>query len=109
MFIRIITVPVKKMTFENLDQIKSDIEESVFPALKQQEGWIRTVIISNKATSQFKIITYWSSKEQASAYEEEKPKLPIMSYIQIGKFAEYFENENLTIEYFDHLVTIEDT
>lgn len=50
MFIRIIIVPVREKKFDNLELVKSDIEESVFPALKQQEGWIKTVIINNKPT-----------------------------------------------------------
>ncbi len=107
MFIRIITVPARETAFENLKSIRKSIVEDTYPALKKQEGWKKTVVMYSEETKQFKIITYWSSKEQAGVLDERDPELSSSAYIQLGKYAEYFKNENLAVEHFDHLETIE--
>ena len=107
MFIQIITLTSKTRAFDELDLIRKNIIESVFPVLNSQDGWKKTDVIYNKETRQVKIISFWSSKRQAAAFDEEEPKLSSLGYMQVGKFAEYFENENLIVENFDHLETIE--
>ncbi len=107
MFIQIITLTSKTRAFDELDLIRKNIIESVFPVLNSQDGWKKTDVIYNKETRQFKVISFWSSKRQAAAFDEEEPKLSSLGYMQVGKFAEYFENENLIVENFDHLETIE--
>ena len=107
MFIRIITVPARETAFENLESIRKTIVEENYPALMKQEGWKKTVVMYNEEKMQFKIITYWSSKEQAGVLDERDPELSSAAYMQVGKHAEYFKNENLTVEYYDHLETIE--
>ncbi len=105
MFIQIITLRAQLNAFDELDLIRKDINESVLPALNNQEEWIKTEVMYSKETRQFKII-HWSSQKQP-VFDEEEPKLSGLGYIQIGKFAKYFENENITVEHFNHLETIE--
>lgn len=107
MFIEIITILAQSRAFNDLDLIRKNLIESVFPVLNNQEGWIKTDVIFNKETRHFKVITYWSSQRRPTAFDEMEPKLSSLGYFQIGKFAEYFEDENLTIEYFNHLETME--
>lgn len=107
MFVAIITLPAKKRAFDELDQIRRTLVEDVFQVLKTHEGWIKTVFFSNKETRQFKVISYWSSKEKAGVLDERDTDLSSLAYMQVGKFAEYFRDENFTVEYFDHLETIE--
>ncbi|UCG01469.1 MAG: hypothetical protein JSW11_17860 [Candidatus Heimdallarchaeota archaeon] len=109
MFIRIITVPAREIAFENLESIRKTLVEENYRALKEQKGWKKTVVMYNQEKKQFKVITYWSSKEQAGVLDERDPELSSSAYIQVGKHAEYFENENLTVEHYDHLETIENT
>ncbi|UCE13692.1 MAG: hypothetical protein JSV04_00620 [Candidatus Heimdallarchaeota archaeon] len=107
MFVRIITVPALKRAFRDLETIQNMLSEDAFPALSKQEGWLKTVLIYNKEKLQFKVITYWTSKEHAGVLDERDPELSSAAYLQVAKFAEYFKNENLTVEHFDHLETIE--
>jgi hypothetical protein len=51
-----------KKAWEDLELIRKTIIEDVFPVLKTQEGWIRTMIMFNEAAKQFKVITYWGPK-----------------------------------------------
>ena len=107
MFVSIITLPAQKTAFNELNRIRKILVEDVFQVLKKQEGWIKTVVISNKETMMFKVITYWTSKEKADVIDERDPGLSGLAYMQIGKFAGYFSDENFVVEYFDHLETIE--
>lgn len=107
MFIRITTIRLIDRAFDEIETIREKIIKEVLPILRSQEGWIKTDVIFSRETKHLRTLSFWASKAQASVLEEREPELSFLSYSQFGKFAEYFDTEDFTIEYFDHLETLE--